>query len=60
MMICYISQMDGYNLYYEEKYRGAYLYAWMIIEEVISKSWREYVSILDISTLEKKALKDLN
>jgi hypothetical protein len=54
--LLYIS--DGYNLYYDEKYRGAYLYAWMIIEEFIRKSWIEYVSSLDISQVEKEARKD--
>jgi hypothetical protein len=50
--------LNGYTLYYDEQYRGAYLYAWMIIEDFIVKSWEEYTSLLQISSEDKESRKD--
>ena len=49
--------LEGYSLFYSDAFKAAYLYGWMVIETVIDRIWKEYVTALKISSDDKKNLK---
>ena len=49
--------LEGYSLFYRDAFKAAYLYGWMVIETVIDRIWKEYVTALKISSDDKKNLK---
>jgi hypothetical protein len=50
--------LDGYTLYFRHAFNGAYVYGWMILETVIDRIWKEYVTTLKISSDDKKKDKE--